>query len=578
MATENTYQRVEQLPPNYLAQFFAGGQQGVPGIMPLLNQELVNRLSTFGVEGANPYTYSGQRIAGFTPAEQEGFRMTAEGMGGYLPYYQRGEQLTEQGLSKATGAYNQQQNLINRAVAAGEKSTAEAQNLLRQSPGIARSAYDAGVGQIGQAGGQRGQGFKLASGAGANLGEAQGMIRGSQFDPTQAQGMISGSPANLSEAYGDIRSAQFDPREARSMLQGASGRLGESAMTGYGATGRFDPGGIESFYNPFEEQVVQQTMDDVRKGLAQGDIARRASEVGAGAFGGSRSRLQAGELADAAARGAASQIGAIRSGGYQDASRRAQAAFESQQARQAGQANLLAGLGAQQSNIGAQLGQLGLSTEAQKMQRGQALGGLGLASGQQRLAAGQALGGLNLAGQRGQLAQAGALGQMAGQRAGMGTQLAGMGQNLAGLYGSTAGGLGSLGGNLANIYGGAGTDMFRAGAGLGQMYGGAGQQMAGFGQGVSALQGQDINRMLGIGGMQRGMDQRGLDLAYQNFVGQYNQPLQTFSQIGGVGAGFAPYLGGTTVAQGSEGNDTNPLMQGLGTALTAYGAFNNRNV
>ena len=496
MATENTYQRVEQLPPNFLAQFFAGGQQGVPGIMPLLNQELVNRLSTFGVEGANPYTYSGERIAGFTPAEQEGFRMTAEGMGSYLPFYQRGEQLTEQGLSKAEGAYNQTQDLINKAVAAGEMSTAEAQNLLRQTPGIARSAYDAGVGQVGQAGGLLGQASNLAQGAGANLGDA------------------------------------------RSMIQGASGRLGESAMTGYGATGRFDPSGIASFYNPFEEQVVQQTMDDVRKGLAQGDIARRASEVGAGAFGGSRSRLQAGELADAAARGAASQIGAIRSGGYQDASRRAQAAFENQQARQAGQANLLAGLGAQQANIGSRLGQL------------------------------------NLAGQRGQLAQAGTLGQMAGQRAGMGAQLAGMGQNLAGLYGSTAGGLGSLGGNLANIYGGAGTDMFRAGSGLGQMYGGAGQQMAGFGQGVSALQGQDINRMLGIGGMQRGMDQRGLDLAYQNFVGQYNQPLQTFAQIGGIGAGFAPALGGTTVAQGSQGNDSNPLMQGLGTALTAYGAFN----
>ena len=560
MATENTYQRIEQLPPNYLAQFFAGGQEGVPGIMPLLNQELVNRLSTFGVEGANPYTYSGQRIAGFTPAEQEGFRMTAEGMGSYLPYYQRGEQLTEQGLDKATGAYNQTRDYINRAVSAGQMSTDEAQALLRQTPGIARSAYDAGVGQVGQAGGQLNQAFNLATGAGADLSEAQGMVRG--------------SPANLSEAYGDIRSAQFDPSEARSMLQGASGRLGESAMTGYGATGRFDPGGIESFYNPFEEQVVQQTMEDVRKGLAQGDIARRASEVGAGSFGGSRSRLQAGELADAAARGAASQIGAIRSGGYQDAARRSQAAFENQQARQAGQANLLAGLGAQQASIGSQLGRLGLSTEAQKMQRGQALGGLGLASGQQQLAAGQALGGLGLAGQRGQLSQAGALAGMAGQRAGMGTQLAGMGQNLAGVYGSTAGGIGSLGGNLANIYGGAGTDLFRAGSGLGQLYGGAGQQMAGFGQGVSALQGQDINRMMGMGGMQRGMDQRGLDLAYQNFVGQYNQPLQTFAQIGGLGTGFAPALGGQTVAQGSTGNDTNPLMQGLGTALTAYGAFN----
>lgn len=495
MATENAYQRVEQLPPNYLAQFYSGGQQGVPGIMPLLNQELVNRMNTWGVEGANPYTYSGERVAGFTPAQQEGFRMTAEGMGGYLPYYQRGEQLTEQGLNKASGAWNQTQNMVNKAVAAGEMSTQEAQNLLRQAPGIAQGAYGAGMGQVGQAGGQLGQAFNVAQGS------------------------------------------QFDPRQAASMIQGAGGRLGESAMTGYGSTGQFDPRGIGGFYNPFEEQVVQQTMDDVRKGLAQGDIARRAGEVGAGAFGGSRSRLQAGEMADAAARGAASQIGAIRSGGYQDASNRAQQSFENQQRRQAGQANLLAGLGAQQANLGSQLGQLGLGTAGQG------------------------------------LARAGAMGQMAGQRAGMGTQMAGMGQNLAGLYGSTAGGLGSLGGNLANIYGGAGGDLWRAGAGLGQMYGGAGQQMAGFGQGVSALQGQDVNRMMGIGGMQQGMDQRGLDLAYQNFVGQYNQPLQTMGQIGGMATGWAPAMGGTTIGQESSGSDTNPLMQGAGTALTAYGAF-----
>mgnify|MGYP003650603403 FL=1 len=105
------------------------------------------------------------------------------------------------------------------------------------------------------------------------------------------------------------------------------------------------------------------------------------------------------------------------------------------------------------------------------------------------------------------------------------------------------------------------------------MYGGAGQQMAGFGQGVSALQGQDVNRMLGIGGMQQGMDQRGLDLAYQNFVGQYNQPLHTMGQIGGMATGWAPAMGGTTIGQESSGSDTNPLMQGAGTALTAYGAF-----
>ena len=464
MATERGYQRTEQLPPNYLAQFYSGAPgKNVPGIMPLLNQELVNRTMGFGVEGANPYTYSGERIADFSPAEQEGMRMTAEGMGSYLPYFQRAEELTEGGLGAATGAYGQSRGLVDEAVQAGEMSTQEATGLLRQAPGVAASATRRGLGEV-----------------------------------TRGGTELSG---------------------ARNVLGGTMGRLGESAQVGYGATGQFDPSGIASFYNPFEDQVVDQTMEDVRKGLAQGDIAQRAGAIGAGAFGGSRSRLQGQELAESAARGAAQQVGAIRAGGYQDAARRAQGAFEAQQGRQAGQANLLSGLGSQQADIGSRLGSL------------------------------------------------------AGQRAGMGAQIAGMGGNLAGLYGSTAGGLGSLGGNLANIYGAAGRDVFGSGAQLGQLGMGAGAQMAGLGQNASGLMGTDIGRMMSMGGMQRGMDQRGLDLNYGNFVGQYNQPLQTLGQIGSLATSMAPAMGSTTLQQSQAGNDTNPLMQAAGTALTAYGAL-----
>ena len=102
---------------------------------------------------------------------------------------------------------------------------------------------------------------------------------------------------------------------------------------------------------------------------------------------------------------------------------------------------------------------------------------------------------------------------------------------------------------------------------------GAGQLMSGYGQGISGLLGQDINRMMGMGGLQRGMDQRALDLAYGNFVGQYNLPLQTLGQIGSMAAGFAPALGQTTLQSGQAGNTSNPLMQMLGTGMQAYGMF-----
>ena len=107
MSTEQQYARTESLPPAYLQQLFSGVPgANIPGILPLLNQELVNRILGMGVEGATPYTYTGQRIAGFTPAEQQAFRLAGETAGAYMPYFRRAEQLGEQGLRdvrRATG-------------------------------------------------------------------------------------------------------------------------------------------------------------------------------------------------------------------------------------------------------------------------------------------------------------------------------------------------------------------------------------------------------------------------------------------------------------------------------------------
>lgn len=428
------YTRTEQLPPNYVGQFYSGVPgSNIPGLMPLLNQQLVNRMMGFGVPGANPYTYQGDRIAGFAPAEQEGFRQTTQGMGAYVPYFQQAEALTGQGLGTATGAYGDTRNLIGQAVQTGELSTGEAMNLLRQAPGIATQATGQGLGHV-LAGGQT---------------------------------------------------------------------LGQAADAGQAASQMYDPSAISDYYNPYEEAVVQQTLEDVREGLAQSDIARRSGAIGSGAFGGARSRLLGGELAEAAARGAAKQVGAIRSGGYQDAARRSQAAFEQQQGRQGAQAGLLAGIG--------------------------------------------------------------------GQQAGMGGQIAGMGQNLAGMYGTAAGGIGAFGGNLANIYGGAGRDIYGSASNLAGIGMGAGGQMAGYGQGISGLQGVDINRMMGMGGMQRGMDQRHMDLAYGNYVGQYNLPMQTFGQIGNMATGWAPGMGGSTLQQHATGASQDPYMTALGMGMSAYG-------
>ena len=97
--------------------------------------------------------------------------------------------------------------------------------------------------------------------------------------------------------------------------------------------------------------------------------------------------------------------------------------------------------------------------------------------------------------------------------------------------------------------------------------------MAGLGQGLSALRQGDVNSMMNIGGMQRGQNQAGLDLAYQNFVGQYNLPTQLIGQTAGIAQGLAPTLGGTTLAQGSTSGGSNNMMSNLGSAIAGYGVY-----
>jgi len=198
---------------------------------------------------------------------------------------------------------------------------------------------------------------------------------------------------------------------------------------------------------------------------------------------------------------------------------------------------------------------------------------LGLSEGAQGIQRGQAMGTLGLGQQGAQLNQANAMANLGQQQGAMGAQIAGMGQNLAGTIGTAAGGLGSLGTGLSNIYGGTGQNLAGTGLQAGQFGSNVGGQMAGLGQGLSALRQGDVSNMMNIGGMQRGQNQAGLDLAYQNFVGQYNLPGQIIGQAGQTAAGLAPTLGGTTLAQGSTSGGNNSLMQGLGTAIAAYGAL-----
>jgi len=180
------------------------------------------------------------------------------------------------------------------------------------------------------------------------------------------------------------------------------------------AAGMYAPGAAKQFYDPYEDNVVQQTLADLKEaGIGQGQVDR-ADQIGQGAFGGSRGRLMEGERSRQLGRGAAEAVGAIRSRGYEGARTAAQNAGKglSQIGGQFGNYGQGMGqLGGQYGNFGQGMGQLG----GQFGQFGQGLGSLG---GQMGTMGGN-FAGLGTTGQSNLLTQMGALSKMGGQARGI---------------------------------------------------------------------------------------------------------------------------------------------------------------
>jgi len=178
-------------------------------------------------------------------------------------------------------------------------------------------------------------------------------------------------------------------------------RLGESEGLLRGTLGGYDPSLTSAFYNPFEERVVQQTIDDVLEAGEKQDMAQRARDImtgGESAFG-SRARLSADERREALGRGLGQALGSLRSQGFSEAQRTGLGEFARQRAQEMATAQGLSGLagsrlGAQQ-NLTSQLSNFaGQQLGAQQTQAGALsnLGNLEGQIGQQRAQAQQNLG------------------------------------------------------------------------------------------------------------------------------------------------------------------------------------------
>ena len=120
------------------------------------------------------------------------------------------------------------------------------------------------------------------------------------------------------------------------------------------------PGGAQQFMNPFEDQVVQQTMQDIARQGQKAQQRLAGQGVASGAFGGSRFGVAQADLAGKTLEQQARSAGQIRQQGFQQAQQAAQNA-----------ARLQAGLGqAQQQMFGQDINRLlGIGSLQQRQQQ-----------------------------------------------------------------------------------------------------------------------------------------------------------------------------------------------------------------
>ena len=170
------------------------------------------------------------------------------------------------------------------------------------------------------------------------------------------------------------------------------GTIGQGAQAVAGSTQAFDPSSVSQFMDPYTEQVIQQSQEDIARlgGKQQQGLKDRA--VAAGAFGGGREAIGSAEIGRNVLDQQARTGAGLRAQGFQQAMGQAQSAFENQQRRQQQASQIFGGLGQAQAGLGGQQAALG---------QGMAQLGLGLQGAQQKDVSGLlGLGGLEQAQQQ----------------------------------------------------------------------------------------------------------------------------------------------------------------------------------
>lgn len=193
---------------------------------------------------------------------------------------------------------------------------------------------------------------------------AQGVTQG--MDLTQ-RGALAAGAIETAPQY----------QAAQEMMGRAVPVLGQGIGGILGSAQAYDPRSAEAFMNPYQQQVTQQALGEMRR---QADIARQgqaAQAVGAGAFGSTREGVQRAEFERGVQDLMQQRIMQDYAQNYLQAQQAAQTGFEAQQQRQLAGGQALGQAGMQFANLGQGIGALTAQQAGVDISKAQALGGLG---------------------------------------------------------------------------------------------------------------------------------------------------------------------------------------------------------
>lgn len=368
-----------------------------------------------------------------------------------------------------------------------------------------------------------------------------------QVNPGTVQDNFSFSPINAGQ-INNTQAVGVNPIERVGQTQAVqTNQIGTGPINAQQVQGQtvqaaqFDPNSMSRYTNPYEDQVVQQTISDLDRARQMTQNQNAANAVSAGAFGGNRDALVQAETNKNFLSEVGRQTGALRQAGYNQGAQMQQADLNRQQ--QAGTQTASFG---QQANLANQAQQLAADrASAQFDLQGQT------ETGRQALQSGLAAQQLNmqggLANQRasGQEAQLGLQSGLASQSLNQAANTQNVANNLAAQRLNqqgqiTAAQLGQ-GGQLANQNAMLRAQQLNQAAGLqgSGIRSNAANQLAALGGAQRGMAYGDAAQLQGVGDAQQAQAQQLLDDRYRRFAEEREYPIRMFDVLRG-GAGVLP--------------------------------------